>query len=494
MKLRWYDHISINLLWLAINVRNNAVGGLFLPYLVDLFAREEIKNTALGGLRTAGLIVAMLAQPAFGLLSDRSVSRFGRRRPFFFLGILLDLVFLAALAFAWDYPSLVVAVLLLQVSSNMSHGPLQALIPDLVPERQRGVSSAVKAIFELLPLILVGFTIARLVSQGRFDLAVMAVGAAILVIMLTSLLLVREQPLREKPNIPFGPPMLRVLGMLAGLIAGALAGLAGGALLGGLGGLAIWPLLGERAARVAGVSLGALVAMLIAVTAGVRAGVRATLGKTTSVAQAGQREQFTWWITNRLLFLAAITSLQSFAPFFFMFAFRIDRDAAAGMTGSLMTMVGLFTLATALPGGWLADRYGHRRVIAASGLAAALASFLLLATTLLPSMTLIYGIGAILGLATGLFMSSNWALGTNLVPQGEAGRYMGISNLAGAGAGIVGTGLGGPIADYLNGITPGLGYFVLFGCYEMLFLASAASVTRIRQPLPAGVVPESARP
>ena len=33
-------------------------------------------------MRTAGLIIAMLIQPAAGLISDRSTSRFGRRRPF----------------------------------------------------------------------------------------------------------------------------------------------------------------------------------------------------------------------------------------------------------------------------------------------------------------------------------------------------------------------------------------------------------------------------
>ena len=50
-------------------------------------------------------------------------------------------------------------------------------------------------------------------------------------------------------------------------------------------------------------------------------------------------------------------------------------------------------------------------------------------------------------MATGLFMTANWALGTDLVPAGEAGRYLGVSNLAGAGAGIVGAGIGGLVAD-----------------------------------------------
>jgi MFS family permease len=150
------------------------------------------------------------------------------------------------------------------------------------------------------------------------------------------------------------------------------------------------------------------------------------------------------------------------------------------MTGSLITMVGIFTLVTALPGGWIADRFGRRRVIAWSGIGAGLGSFGLLAVIWVPSTAVIYAIGTVLGLATGLFMAANWAYGTSLVPAQEAGRYMGVSNLAGAGAGIIGAGLGGPVADSLNSLSPGLGYFVLFGCYGVLFLLSTASLAGIR--------------
>jgi Na+/melibiose symporter-like transporter len=222
---RWYDHISINLFWLGLNIRNTAVGSIFMPYLVDAFAPEAIKNTALGGMRTAGLVIAMLVQPAMGLLSDRSTSRFGRRRPFIFVGVLFDLVFLAAIGLAGNYWLLLLVILLQQFSANVSHGPLQALIPDLVPEEQRGVSSAVKAIFELLPLILVGFAIAPLVGSGHLGWAITATAAALFVSMLLTVWLVKEKPLVEKPETPFWPPMLRVLGMLAGILAGAGAGL-----------------------------------------------------------------------------------------------------------------------------------------------------------------------------------------------------------------------------------------------------------------------------
>ena len=36
-QLRWYDHLSINLFWLGLNIRNTALGSIFMPYLVQLF-------------------------------------------------------------------------------------------------------------------------------------------------------------------------------------------------------------------------------------------------------------------------------------------------------------------------------------------------------------------------------------------------------------------------------------------------------------------------
>ena len=52
-------------------------------------------------------------------------------------------------------------------AANTAHGAQQGLIPDLVPDEQRGRFSAVKAMLEIpIPLILVSFTIARFIKRA----------------------------------------------------------------------------------------------------------------------------------------------------------------------------------------------------------------------------------------------------------------------------------------------------------------------------------------
>jgi MFS family permease len=138
----------------------------------------------------------------------------------------------------------------------------------------------------------------------------------------------------------------------------------------------------------------------------------------------------------------------------------------------------------ALLSGWLADRFSHKRLVALAGIVAAFGTLVVL---LVPDLMVIYIGGCFIGAATGLFYTANWALGTELVPQSEAGRYLGISNLAGAGAGIVGAGIGGPMADFFNALRPGLGYQVIFALYGALFLLSVAALTqvKVRQTQPA---------
>ncbi len=257
---------------------------------------------------------------------------------------------------------------------------------------------------------------------------------------------------------------------------GALAGITAGILIGGLIGLISRIFNDVKTAWAIGIGLGGLIAMIVTVVVGVWAGVFGAVGQ-----EARKNSPFTWWVVNRLFFLAAITSIRDFANYFIMYAFKTPIEEATQITSNLIMVVGIFTVLAVLPSGWLSDRFGHKRMVAVSGILAVIGCSVLLSTIWMPNISIITIAGSIMGIATGLFTTTNWALGTQVVPSIEAGRYLGISNLAGAGAGMIGSGIGGPMADYLNGYLPGLGYFAIFASYGILFTLSIVTLIGVNK-------------
>ncbi len=465
-KLRWFDYITINIYSLGLSMASGSLTPIILPYLVALLVPEEVKGTALGTLRSAGLAIAILVQPAAGLLSDRSTLRWGRRRPYIFLGTMLNLLFLTLMGLAGSYWFLFASVLLLQFSSNIAQGALQGLIPDLAPEDQRGRASGVKAIMELAPIILTAFTTARLIGAGKVWAALLLVMAFFLVTMLITLFFVHEEPLREEVKEPLSPQLVRIalLTIIFVAVTTACGGAVGlvGRLFGGMG-----------VVQLVAVGLAGLAAMAGAIILGVWWSARVGIG------EGGRKyPSFTWWVVNRLLYLAAVGSIQSFALYFLQDVLHVPNAPVA--VGNLMMVVGIFTLLAALPSGWLADRFGRKPLVAFAGMVGALGTFLLFLSHTMPMVTVS---GIIIGISAGVFMTTNWALGTDLVPPAEAGRYLGVSNLAGAGAGIVGAGIGGPMADFFNAYQKGLGYLVIFAIYGALFLLSVVALLKVRPTL-----------
>ena len=482
-ELHWYDYLTINAFWLGINVSSGIITPVLLPYLVALFVPADQKNTYLAILRVITLAVAMMVQPMAGLLSDRSTLRWGRRRPFIVIGTIFNLIFLAiigaspqfqnveadhffqsTLGVSTAYFVLLVGVICLQISANVAHGAMQGLIPDLVPEDKRGRASGVKSVMELLPVALVIF-VGPLIDSGRIWLTVGIIGFAFAATMLITVLFVDEEPREEKPDTPLLPSLARFVGLALIFVTVT----QGAVWLVRLAGDWITARNGAIAPQVAVIGTTGLLGMAGAVFLGVYLGAWIGIGK-----GARQHTSFIWWVINRLLFLAALVSIQSFAQYYLADVLEIPN--AASVTTILLGVVALFLIPSALGGGYLADRIGRKRLVMAAGLTAGVGAVVLL---LAPSLPVVIVSGCIIGLGGGTFMATNWALGTDLVPAEESGRYLGISNLAGAGAGIVGTGIGGPMADALNAIQPGLGYLTIFAIYAALFVLSALVLSRV---------------
>jgi len=216
-------------------------------------------------------------------------------------------------------------------------------------------------------------------------------------------------------------------------------------------------------------------AMIAMIILGVWGSLRISLGPMSHI-----HTNYMWWIINRLSYLTATTNLSSFAIYFLQARLGYYQEEAAQPASILMLIVGLCILASSPLGGWLSDYIGHKKIVSISGVIAFIGTLLVI---IKPHLSLIYLGGAIVGSATGIFYAANWALGTKLVPQGEAGKYLGIANLAGAGAGAVGAYLGGPIADFFTlrlPMSPDIGYILIFIIYGLLFLFSIYSLHRIR--------------
>jgi MFS family permease len=472
--IRWYDYITFNIYFFGLTTLSQTMG-LVTPLLVQQFVGETQKATYYGTFRLFTLMVALLAQALMGLLSDRSTISWGRRRPFILVGTLVTgaltilIGFTAGMEGMGGFWILFAIGLVQAVASNMGQAAEQGIIPDLVPDETRGRFSGVKALLEIpLPLILVAFTVGRLVSKGNMWAGLLiAVGVLVITMLLT--MLVPEKPIQEASPMDW-EPFLRLFAMT-----GVFSIIIWSSRL--MVNLASYILRDITSSIILFVIMGlvGLVGMLVAVALGVWISVRISIG-----GKARENPSFTWWVINRLAFLVGAVNLSTFAIYFLQARLGYEKEAAAAPASRLILFVGLFILISTLPAGWLTDRFGERRMVAIAGLVAVVGTVIALS---IPSLPVIYVGGCIIGVSAGLFYTANWALGTLLVPKAEAGRYLGISNLAGAGAGAVGAYIGGPIADFVTAQVPqiaGFGYVLIFTIYGLLFLFSVIALTQVK--------------
>jgi MFS family permease len=96
------------------------------------------KEAALGLVTGVGAFVSLVCNPLFGALSDRTRSRFGRRRPWVAMGALAGAAGLAVLSGVHTVAWMVLGWALVQAAVNASYAAVMASIPDQVPRRQRG--------------------------------------------------------------------------------------------------------------------------------------------------------------------------------------------------------------------------------------------------------------------------------------------------------------------------------------------------------------------
>ena len=430
------NFVVLSLYWVAIGYLWNSLTALILPEMIIQFVGRANEGTAASFLKSLGTLVAIIWQPIVGGISDRTVTRWGRRRPLIVSGTVGDLLFLTGIALSGSYWWVVLFYFLLQFASNTAQAPYQGLLPDVVPERQRGEASGYYGVANLVGIAsgTVGAGI-LLVHFGR-GAAIFSIALVLLTTMLATVLLVPDR---------------------------------------------VVPIEGQFRS------------------------LREMLGKTFGIPL--RNRPFVWLMVSRLLIFMGFGGLQNYAYFYFDNVFFRHNAKATAIAAS--TLLGIAIGVAALvswPASRLSDRTGRRPLIFAAGLFGAVGSLVLVfshfqwlpaslveplaATLKVPDLAAQATLaGLVIGVGLGVFFSVDWAFIQDVIPPRAGGLYMGFSNIATAGAGIMAVAVGGPLLDLFNRGTPILGlpggFPVVFGLFVAWFVVGSLSILK---------VPERTRP
>ena len=299
--------LAVTAYWLAITTLWGAFTFSVIPRLVESAgvlgsSTHPLAGLAIGLITTFGVLIAILVQPTMGAISDHTPARMGRRKPYILIGTAMDLVFLSFAAWAFwsqNYWAFVVAVALLQFSSNFAQGPYQGYIPDLIPARQVGVASGLLGAANIAgnllgPGLAILFVAVLPSALGSPEITLGLFGAIAFVEVTTMLITVFKVP--DRP----APPTTKTLR--------------------------------ERAFSAWGTDLLA-------------------------------NRDYVWLLVSRLFVLTALVSLQAFAVFFLENAHHMTPDGAQTAQFPVIITVAVAALLSAVPGGWISSRIGRKPVL-----------------------------------------------------------------------------------------------------------------------------------
>jgi MFS family permease len=152
-----------------------------LALRVDEIAPDS-KTTVLAILSGFGMVVQSILLPTFGVLSDETRSRFGRRAPWIAFGLGGLTLGGLMIATATSLPFLAIGWIVMTVASPASVSPLFAVITDRVPEHQQGLLSGFAGSSNMLALVVGSFLVA-LVPGNSFLEVMLPIGVAIVLVL-----------------------------------------------------------------------------------------------------------------------------------------------------------------------------------------------------------------------------------------------------------------------------------------------------------------------
>ncbi|WP_347237996.1 MFS transporter, partial [Dietzia sp. B44] len=349
---------------------------ILLPVQADRIGGPGGREALLGLVVGVGAAVALVANPVWGLISDRCRARLGTRMPVVYVGTAIGVAGQLVLLTADSGPATVAGWVLVQLGFNGPFAVLAALMADRVPEQQRGVVGSLFGVGQIVGVIS-GVVVAESVGGGATGYLVLAVLTPAL---LSAIVVAGRAPVASPAHAT------------AGGDGGAGPGIDGR--IGGAG-----------------------------------PGIGAEVGSLPRVALADFRptREYVWaWL---LRFLMNLTNAILLVYLFFF----LDTVVGAPDPGNSVLMVTVITLVLsavcAAAAGSFSDRLHRRREFAAAGALITAGGLIgLAASTTMPA---VLAAAAVLGVGWGLFIAVDMAIITgSLATSGTAGTLLGVANIA----------------------------------------------------------------
>ena len=325
-----------------------------LPMVIARLVPEGERTGALAIVTICGALAAVIANPVFGVLSDRTPGRFGRRRPWLLGGAAVGLVGSMVIVAADSVLVLTLGWVLAQIAYNASFAAVAALLGDQVAEKQRAAASglfgAAAFLGTLPPLLLAA------VLPARLDIVVLAMPVAAVIVVAFCCSRIPDPPLQRGGSATDGHQ-------------------------------------GDRT----------------------RINIR-------------DNRTFAWMWLQRFLMQLAVSFTTVFTLFFVMERLSLTSAASSPVVAATTLAGGAGIVVAALGAGILASRTGnYGPYIAAAAVGLAVAAVL---RATVEGSTQLWVSAAIGGLSLGIFYAVDLALVLRAIPDGEAGKYLGVFNIA----------------------------------------------------------------
>lgn len=422
----------------------------------------------------AGALVALVSNPIFGALSDRTRSRFGRRRPYLLLGALVGLGALWLIAVAPGLRLVLIGWCLAQLSYNAVLAAMVAVVADEIPASRRGTVVGVLGICMPVGQIAGTFLVQHLAFDLRLALLVPG-GIGLIGVWALAFLLPARMPPGWLQGDELGAAVAGAAGAAAvassagAVVTRAAAGGAGDAKRGkATGGDAKSGGETQRGEAKGGDATGD-----DAKGGDAKSGGEAQRGEAKGADATGddakggdaksgeakrddardsdakgssygrrpgrrllwplaQHRDFAWAWSSRVLFVVGSVSFQAYQPFLLLDGLGFDAAQVPGLIFRSTLVQAVMTVLWSLVAGRLSDRWRRRKPIAMIGSLLQGAGLWIVAMA--DSYTMLLCGVAIAGIGHGAYEGVDLALVTEILPDRDrhAAKDLGVLNIANA--------------------------------------------------------------